>query len=113
LSTGTANGAGGSWLTQPYTSNDAILTTYNYGTYAGWISGSQQVSSPQANISLQMNAAYNSNVNPSQQPTHGHPYVNETPAYHSQHSQPQEAPYYHPYYYQQPPDDDLNDYEEQ
>jgi hypothetical protein len=35
LSTGPANGGGGSSLTQSYTSNSTIATAYNYGPYAG------------------------------------------------------------------------------
>ncbi len=77
-------------ITTQYTLNAATPTGYTYGTPAEWMTGPQQIQSPQANIPPQMNAAYNVMFNPSQQPTYAHPNQYETPTYFSQQFQPQQ-----------------------
>jgi hypothetical protein len=93
----TGNSGGGPPLTPQYTLNGPIPTAYAYGAPAGWISGPQQISSPQTNIPPQMNAAYNVMFDPSQQvppqqQTYVHPNPYEISAYFTQQSQQQQQP---------------------
>jgi hypothetical protein len=76
-------------ITNQYTLNGAIGTSYAYGTPAEWMTDPQQIQSPQTNIPPQMSAAYNVMFDPSQQPTYTHPNQYETSTYFSQQSQPQ------------------------
>ncbi len=93
----TTGNSGGPPITPQYTLNGAIPTAYAYGTPAGWISGPQQIHSPQTNISPQMSATYNVMFDPSQQvppqqQTYAHPNQYETQVYFSQQSQQQQQP---------------------
>ncbi len=90
VTTGTS---GAPSITTQYTLNAATLTGYAYGTPAEWMTGPQQIQSPQTNIRPQMNASYNVMFDPSQQPTYAHPNQYETQTYYfSQQFQPQQPP---------------------
>lgn len=94
---GASHNNSGPSFTPQYTINGAMPTAYAYGGPTGWISGAQQVQAIPANMSPQINAAYNIMFDPSQTvPSQQTAYLHRNPydgtAYFSSTSQPQPPP---------------------
>jgi hypothetical protein len=89
-------GTTGPSMTPQYAINGGVPPAFAYGTPGAWMSGPQQLSSPQNSIPPQVNAAYNIMFDPSQQAVppqqaaYVHSNVYETAAYYSQPQQQQQ-----------------------